>query len=103
MVTLSITGNHGLLKVNAATGEVVSLIRFEGSEEYAGITAFDLAEWATHWDASPAGCSLDILDVGYWDRGEYVAPEADWRNAVRYAREARRAVRGSPVLTIKAA
>ena len=96
--TFTVTGNHGVLTVDAASGEVVALIPFNASTAYAGITRFDVAEWRAYWEADLTGTQLDILDVGYWDGGEYVAAEEDWRGEVREAREARRAVRGSPVL-----
>ena len=98
MKTLTITGSHGILTVDANSGDVLTLVPFDNSTDYSGITRFDLAEWRSYWDAELEGVALDILDVGFWDGGEYVEAEADWRAEVRQAREARRAIRGTPVV-----
>lgn len=84
--SFQVIGSHGQMTVCVATGDVQKLVPFGQSSDYSAITRFDVTEWRQHWQTEPAGLLLDILDVGYWEGDEFVAPEADWRDGVREVR-----------------
>lgn len=79
---MRIYGDHGTVWVDENSGHVIGY-EPEGSEEYANIVRFDLAEWRAHYGQEKCSGG-DILDFGYWllDR-TYEAPEADWRASWR--------------------
>lgn len=77
--TFTVFGNAGSLTVNAIDGTVIS---YEPQEDgrYRDIQRFDVAEWRrTYVGESITGTSVDILDIGFWQDGEYFEPEEDWR------------------------
>ena len=89
--TFTVGGSHGILSVDAITGDVLSYDRdpscgagCEGC--YDDIARFDLAEWARAYPGevlTDVG-HIDILDLGCSLKdGAYEGPEEDWRAEFR--------------------
>jgi hypothetical protein len=81
--TFQVGGNHGVLTVATATGEVLEQTGCMDSlcdcgEGYP-LVRIDVEEWTHTYGHEPCGY-VDVLDVGGWTAsGEYVEPEEDYR------------------------
>jgi len=91
--TVILLGSHGGLEVNVKTGVPFHFDPADGCPChdccYDQIGRVDLDEWRKRWN-KPVPASLDILDVGYWVKGEvygldsteqppYSPPDEYWR------------------------
>jgi len=82
----AVCSSHGVLTINAITGEVVSINleepESEEGKDLASIARFDLEEWKGKYQKSELPKSIDILDLGYWygnNPEQYEEPAHDWR------------------------
>lgn len=82
-LTVTIEGSHGKLTVDLLTGNVTAYEweQHADAPEYGDIVRFDLGENAAYYKRPvQPGMWFDILDVGFWtDKGDYIEPEAEWR------------------------
>lgn len=93
MSTFEVHGSHGMLVVDAQTGEIVDRAYEPGcpcdDNCYARILLFDVDEWKrTYPGENPAEAGeVDVLDLGFWHNdetvpegiGKYEPPDQDWR------------------------
>ncbi len=82
---LIVNSSNGHLKVDKQTGSVMQCIMDgEGIDK---IKRFDLQEWKKYYPDKELPDSIDILDLGYWNKdGSYEEPVYDWRNEVKQMR-----------------
>ena len=84
---MTIESSHGSLVVTIPAGEVLPEQSTYDGDEIRPIIKFDLAEWCKYYDQKSLPQSLDILDVGYWNKdGTYEPPAYDWRKEVKEMR-----------------
>lgn len=88
MKTFSVSSSNGCLTASAKTGRVISCELNKDGEGIDQIQRFDVEEWRKAYPGENiAGHSIDILDLGYWDKsGKYEEPEKDWRKEFRKER-----------------
>lgn len=83
--TFTVVSSHGELTVNVEQGQVIKASPHtpgdEDGENLLNIKRFDVDEWRKHWhEELKPNSSLDILDLGYWNRnGTYEPPVEDFR------------------------
>jgi hypothetical protein len=78
---ITVTGTHGEVVVDAASGIPLEFREYEGAYATFGIVRFDLGEYRRFWGTEPE--HLDILDVGWWGAGgTYEPPVWEFRKQV---------------------
>lgn len=90
--TFDVTSSHGTIIAEKATGKVVKMnlncdCHTTGEACINRIVRFDVIEWCLAWEEKEMADSVDILDLGYWDKPKkqevYVEPAHDWRQEFR--------------------
>lgn len=80
MNTAIVRSSHGEITINNATGNVIDFSNEEIHKEYGSLVRFDIPEYCTYWNESPAD-SYDILDLGSWNQnGSYEPADEDFRS-----------------------
>lgn len=75
--TFTVTGGYGSLLVCASTGDT---LKRTPATCYLDVDRFDVEEWRVFYGEDIEGRSIDVLDIGSWDKGGmYEPPEMDWR------------------------
>jgi hypothetical protein len=84
----TVTGSHGVVEVDADDGKVVTVVKSCSCGQKGcgyGSFSFDVREWKKKYPGEAlAGKTVDILDLGYWDRDcVYEGPDEQWRKEFR--------------------
>lgn len=78
----SVSGSYGIIFVDKTSGEVISYIPYRAHEDlYKYITRFDVDEFISVHKEKAFDYQIDILDIGYWENGQYEPPSQDYRSS----------------------
>lgn len=81
----TVCSSHGTFIVQKNTGRVLRFdIANKESDNLSDIKVFNTAEWISYYNTHGfISDTIDILDLGYWQGGNYVEPAHEWRELMK--------------------